>query len=173
MARDMAGNGSSPASPKRAIALALRECAARRRGRASAMLIPGGRGRAAPCTMITKKRKRREDDRPEGKRTAFASNSPPPGPDAPCLRRWEIETICKTPGQARMRTPDRGGHVRIFCLVVSPMAHNARAMLHSDRRAGGDGRRIPKTTLKVPTLLEFCRECGVRPWLRLPRRPPP
>ena len=72
-----------------------------------------------------------------------------------------------------MRTPGRDGHVRIFCLVVSPMAHNARAMLHSDRRAGGDGRRIPKTALKVLTPLEFCREYGVRPWLRPPRRPPP
>jgi len=53
------------------------------------------------------------------------------------------------------------------------MVHNARVMLHSDRRAGGDGRRIPKMTLKMLMLLEFYQEYGVRPWLRPPRKPPP
>ena len=28
-------------------------------------------------------------------------------------------------------------------------------------------------TLGSLTLLEFCLECGVRPWLRPPRKPPP
>jgi len=49
------------------------------------------------------------------------------------------------------------------------MACRARAML----RSGGDGRRIPNMALGTLTLLESCRECGVQPRLRLPRRPPP
>ena len=151
----------------------LREHAARRRGRVSSMRIPDGCGREAPHTMITRRRKKREGDGPEGKYIAFASNNPSLDPDAPCPRRWGIEINYKMPRQTRMRTPGRDEHVRIFCFVVSLMGHNARVMLHSDRRAGGDGRRIPKMTLSSLTLLEFCLEYGVRPWLQPPRKPPP
>jgi len=132
------------------------------------MRIPDGRGREVPYTMIIRKRKRRVGDGSEGKHIAFASNSPSPGPDAPCPRRWGIKISYKMLKRTRMRTPGRDGHVRIFCLVVSLMVRNAWAMLHSDRRAGGYQRRR-----KMPTLPEFCHECGVQPRLRLPRRPPP
>ena len=155
------------------VAAALREHAARSRARVSSMRIPGGRGREAPYTMIIRRRKRREGDGPEGRYIAFASNSPSPDPDAPCPRRWGIEINYKMPRQTRMRTPGRDEHVRIFCFVVSLLVHNAWTMLHSDRRAGGDDRRIPKMTLGSLTLLEFCMEYGIQPWLRPPRKPPP
>ena len=122
--------------------------------------------------MIIRKRKRREGDGPEGKRTAFAPNSPSHGPDAPCPRRRGIETSCKMPWQARMRTSSRDEHARIFCLVASPMAHNAPATLLSDR-GRRNGRRIQKMALSTPALLEFCREHGVQPRLRPPRKPSP
>ena len=155
------------------VAAALRVYAARRRRRVSATRISDGRGREAPYTMIIRKRKRRVSDGPEGKHIAFASNSPSPGPDTLYPRRWRIEISYKMLKQTRMRTSSRDEHVRIFCFVVSLMVHNAWIMLHSDRIAGGDDRRIPKTTLKMLTLLEFCQEYGVRPWLRLPRKLPP
>ena len=139
----------------------------------SSMRISDGRGREAPYTMITRGRKRREGGGPEGKYIAFASSSPSLDPDAPCPRRWGIEINYKMPRQTRMRTPGRDEHVRIFCFVVSLMVHNAWTMLHSDRRAGGDDRRIPKMTLSSLALLEFCMEYGVQPWLRPPRKPPP
>jgi len=46
-------------------------------------------------------------------------------------------------------------------------------MLRSDRRAAGDGRRIPATSLKFLIVLGVCNEFGVQPWLRPPRKPPP
>ena len=125
----------------------LREHAARRRGRVSAMRIPGGRGREAPYTMIIRRRKKREGDGPEGMHIAFASNSPSLDPDALYPRWWGIEISYKIPRQTRMRTPGRDEHVRIFCFVVSlmvhnawTMVHNAWTMVHSDRGAGGSRR---------------------------------
>ena len=104
------------------------------------MRIPGGRGRVAPHAMITRGRKRREGDGPERTHIAFASNSPSLDPDALYHRRWGLEISYKMPRQTRMRTPGRDGHVRLFCLVVSLMAHNAWTVLPSDRMAGGSQR---------------------------------
>ncbi|MDD9808297.1 MAG: hypothetical protein OXU25_00500 [Thaumarchaeota archaeon] len=53
------------------------------------------------------------------------------------------------------------------------MAHSVQAMLRSNRRVGGDGRRIPMTAPKMPTLLESCHEYGVQTWLRPTRKPLP
>jgi len=134
--------------------------------------IPGGCGREAPHAMATRKRKKREGWGPEGKHVAFAANSPPPGPDDLYPRRWGIETGHRMPRQARMRTSGRDENVRTFCLVVSLMAHSARAMMHSDRRAGGDCRRARTTPLKMIMVLSTCGALGVRLEQRPPRRPP-
>jgi len=72
-----------------------------------------------------------------------------------------------------MRMSSRSENVRIFCFVMSLMVHNAWTMLHSDRRAAGDSRRIPAMSLKFLIVLGVCNEFGVQPWLRPPRKLPP
>jgi len=63
--------------------------------------------------------------------------------------------------------------VRIFCFVLSLMVHNAWTMMHSDRRARGDGRRIPRAAFKILLVLEACGGPGIQAWRRPPRKPPP
>jgi len=156
-----------PNSPR--IAAAIRRFMFGKIPAVSPMRIPGGRGREAPHAMIIRKRKKKEGKRPEGKHVAFATNMPSADPDAPYPRRWRTGIGYKMPRQTRMRTQGRDENVRAFCFVVSLMVHNAWTMMHSDRRAGGDGRKILMTPLKIIIVLEACEELGIRP----PRKPPP
>jgi len=159
------------ASPR--VAAALRKFAAGKAARVLPMRIPGGRGREAPHAMIIRKRKKSEGRGPEGKHIAFATNMPSVDPDEPCPRRWGIEIGYKLPRHTRMRTPGRSESVRIFCFVMSLMVHNAWTMLHPGRRAAGDSRRIPATSLKFLIMLGVCNVFGVQPRLRPPRKPLP
>jgi len=156
-----------PNSPR--VAAAIRKFMSGKIPAVSPMRVSDGRGREAPHAMIIRKRKKKEGKRPEGKHVAFATNMLSADPDAPCPRRWGIEIGYKMPRQTRMRTSSRDENVRIFCFVVSLMVHNAWTMMHLDRRAGGDGRKIPMTPLKIIIILEACEELGIRP----PRKPPP
>jgi len=160
-----------PNSPR--AAAALRKFAAGKAARVLPMRIPGGRGREAPHAMIIRKRKKSEGRGPEGKHIAFATNMPSVDPDEPCPRRWGIEIGYKLPRHTRMRTPGRSESVRIFCFVMSLMVHNAWTMLHPGRRAAGDSRRIPATSLKFLIMLGVCNVFGVQPRLRPPRNPLP
>ena len=105
-----------PSYPR--VAAALREHAARRRGRVSSMRISDGRGREAPYTMITRKRKRREGDGPEGKHIAFASNSPSPGPDALYRAGGESRSTTRCQGRracARRAATSMSGSFALWC----------------------------------------------------------
>jgi len=161
-----------PCPNSRRVSAALRAFAAGRRGAVSRMRIPGRRGREAPHAMVTRKRKRRKGRGPEGAHIALATNMPSVDPDGPCPRRWGAENGHRLLKQTRMRTSSRDENVRIFCFVVSLMVHNAWTMLHSDRRAAGDSRRIPAASPRTIILLEVCTGLGVRPRLRPPRKPP-
>jgi len=136
------------------------------------MRIPGGRGREAPHAMVTRGRKKREGKGREGKHVAFAT-MPSADPDELYPRRWGIEIGYKMPRQTRMRTPGRDESVRVFCFVVSLMVHNARAMPHPGRRAGGDDRRIPMAPPRFLIAPGACNVFGVQPRLGPPRKPPP
>lgn len=72
-----------------------------------------------------------------------------------------------------MRTASRDGRVRTFCIVLSPMVHNAWAMMHPGRRAHGDGRRAPLAAFKMLLVLEASGGPGFQAWGRPPRKPPP
>jgi len=107
-----------------------------------------------------------------GPNMAFATNMRSTDPDGPCPRRWGTRIGLKILRQTRMRMPGHDERARVFCFVVSPVARNARIMLHPCRRAIGDSRRIPTVTLRTIILLEVCSEPGVQPRSGPPGKPP-
>lgn len=84
-------------------------------------------------------------------------------PNEPCPRRWGIEIGYKMVKQTRIHTSSRDERVRIFCFVLSLLAHNAWTMMHSDRRAARDHRHMPAVTLKLVILPEVCSMFGATP----------
>jgi len=155
------------------VARPLRGHAARRRRRVSEPGIPGGRGRVAPHAMAIARRRNPEGESPEETHVAFAVSGPSFDAGSLYQRRWGIEIGHRMARQTRIRTPGRDERVRIFCLVLSLMAHNAWTMMHSDRRARGDSRRIPRAAFKILLVLEACGGPGIQAWRRPPRKPPP
>jgi len=155
------------------VAKALREYAARRRRRVSEPGISDGRGRVAPHAMAIARRRNPEGESPEETYIAFAVSGPSFDVESLYPRRWGIEIGYKMARQTRIRTSSRDERVRIFCFVLSLMVHNAWTMMHSDRRARGDSRRIPRAASRILLVLEACGELGIQAWRRPPRKPPP
>jgi len=165
-----APRGEGPRTLK--VAPALREHAARRR-RVSAPGDPRPAREGGAARDGRRENAQAGGENPEETHISFAAGGPPFDAGSPCPRRWRIEIAHKMERQTEIRTPGCDERVRIFCLVLSLMAHNAWTMMRPDRRARGDGRRVPAASLKTIILLEVCTELGVRPLLRLPRKPSP
>jgi len=120
----------------------------------SPMRIPGGRGREAPHVMAAARRRKPEGEGPEGAHAAFAAGKPSFDAGSPCPRRRGTGIGYKMARQTGIRASGRDGRVRIFCLVLSLMAHNARTMMRPRRRARGDSRRIPRAASRMLLVLE-------------------